>query len=89
MPPQRSAVAAYIAFTSSSTATFAADGEGGPLGAAANGLLCESEVDVGGAHLRAFAGEDDRGLAAHSPPAPVITQTLPSSLPAIVSPPSR
>ena len=65
MPPNWSAVIAYISLTSSSTATFTCSGNAEPSGQSADGLLGEREVDVGDAHLCALAGEHDRALATH------------------------
>ena len=65
MPPNRSAVAAHIARTSSSSATFDAERERRRRRAERDRLLGEPEVDVGDADLRTLAGEHDRGLAAH------------------------
>ena len=88
MPPNRSAVAAHIAATPSSSATFTPNANASPEHSD-DGLLGEREVEVGDADLRALRREDDRRLATHAAAGARDHADLPVESPPSLSPPSR
>src|SRR4051794_8497703 len=85
MPPKRSTVMEYISLTSSSSATFTCNANAEPSGHCAT-VSCASSKSISAAQT--FAPSPVKTMTPSRPmppPAPVITHTLPSSLPAMVS----
>src|SRR4051794_22971776 len=85
MPPNRSSVMAYISFTSSSLATSTRRGNADPSGQRPT-VSSARPKSMSATHTLAPSPVNTIAPSRPMPPpAPVITQTLPSSLPAIVS----